>query len=104
MRTRTFSLHQQINHLMSLIYIKDTRIDGLRSKLKMMHNNIIRTVNSRIYEKGNALIFELDRGMREVRFYKQHISFFEKEMKEFVGEEFRTRLEEKDLQIDLSKK
>lgn len=70
----------------------------------MMHDNIIRTVNSRIYEKGNGLIFELDRGLREVQFYKDHISTFEREMKEVVLEEQRLKMEEKDLKLDMQKK
>jgi uncharacterized protein YaaR (DUF327 family) len=54
-------------------------------------------VNSKIYEKGNALIFELDRGLREVRFYKEHIHSFEKEMMEIVRVDFRKSLMDKDL-------
>jgi hypothetical protein len=70
-----------INHLQHLVYIKDTRVDGLKSKLRMMHDNITRIVNSKVYEKGNGLIFELDRGLREAKFYKEHIHEFEEEMK-----------------------
>ncbi len=51
-----------------------------------MHENITRIVNSKIYEKGNGLIFELDRGMREVKFFKDHINSFEKEMIDLVKE------------------
>ena len=69
-----------------------------------MQDNITRIVNSKIYEKGNGLIFELDRGMRELKFYKDHINSFEKEMKEFVISEFRKSIIEKDLKIDFGKK
>lgn len=69
-----------------------------------MHENITRIVNSKIYEKGNGLIFELDRGLRELRFFKDHINNFEEEMKTFVMAEFRKTLHDKDLQIDLCKK
>jgi hypothetical protein len=55
--------------LQHLVYIKDSRVDGLKAKVKMMHDNITRIVNSKVYEKGNGLIFELDRGLREVKFY-----------------------------------
>lgn len=88
-RNRTQSLMIQINHLQHLVYIKDSRVDGLKAKVKMMHENITRIVNSKVYEKGNGLIFELDRGLREVKFYKDHIKDFEEEMKEFVKAEFR---------------
>ena len=58
----------------------------------MIYDNITRIVNSRVYEKGNSLIFELDRALREKKFYQDHIFVFEKEMKEFVREEFRLML------------
>jgi uncharacterized protein YaaR (DUF327 family) len=80
-----------------LIYIKDTRVDVLKSRIKMIQDNITRIVNSKIYEKGNALIFELDRSLRDVKFYKDHINTFEKEMKESVNEENRKAIIEKDL-------
>ena len=70
----------------------------------MMQDNILRAVNSKIYEKGNALIFELDRGLREVRFYKEHLETFEKEMQEFVKVEFKKSLMDKDLKLDLTRK
>lgn len=70
----------------------------------MMHENITRIVNSKVYEKGNGLIFELDRGLREVKFYKDHIKDFEAEMKDFVKAEFRQQLNDKDLEINLCKK
>ena len=70
----------------------------------MMHDNITRIVNSKVYEKGNGLIFELDRALREVKFYKDHVKDFEDEMKEFVKVEFKKQLNDKDLQINLCKK
>jgi hypothetical protein len=87
-----------------LVYIKDSRVDGLKAKVRMMHENITRIVNSKVYEKGNGLIFELDRGLREVKFYKDHIKDFEAEMKDFVKAEFRQQLNDKDLEINLCKK
>ena len=94
----------QINHLQHLVYIKDSRVDGLKAKVRMMHDNITRIVNSKVYEKGNGLIFELDRGLREVKFYKDHIKDFEEERKDFVKAEFRQQLNDKDLEINLCKK
>ena len=104
MRVRTNYLNEKINHLLNLVYIKDCRIDGLKGKVNMMKDNILRAVNSKIYEKGNALIFELDRGLREVRFYKDHFETFEQEMLEFVKVEYRKSLMDKDLKLDLTRK
>ena len=93
-----------INHQNHLLYIKDRRVGSCKNKLKFMHDNISRIVNSKIYEKGNALIFELDKSLRDVRFYQDHIYVFEKEMKEFVQAEFRELLQKKDFMLDMQKK
>jgi hypothetical protein len=39
----------------------------------MVYDNITRVVNSRMYEKGGALIFELDKTSRELRFIYDHL-------------------------------
>lgn len=92
MKTRTTGYLQMLEHQKNLIYIKDTRVEALKRKFRLVNDNITRIVNSRIYEKGNALIFELDRSLREVRFYEEHIYVFEKELKEVIREEFRMML------------
>lgn len=104
LRSRTVGFHTTIQHLKHLIYIKDTRIDNMQRKLSMVSDNITRIVNSRIYEKGNALIFELDKSSRELRFYQEHIHLYEKELKDFIREEFRLMLQKKDLAIDMKNK
>ncbi|CDW75699.1 UNKNOWN [Stylonychia lemnae] len=104
LRLRTNSFTQIVSQQKHLIYIKDRRIEGLKRRVKLIYDNITRIVNSRVYEKGNSLIFELDRSLREKKFYQDHIFVFEKEMKEFVREEFRLMLQRKDLALDIQKK
>ena len=87
-----------------MLYIKDTRVESLSCKLRLLLENITRIVNARVYEKGNALIFQLDRSLRQVRFYEDHIYVFEKELKEWIREEFRRELEGKDLELDRRKR
>lgn len=60
--------------------------------MKMVSENITTVVNSRIYEKGNSLVFELDKAFRELKFYKDHIQGYERELKDIIREEFRKQL------------
>jgi len=103
-KNRSQSLHILIKNLMNLVYIKDCKLEGLQSKLEMMQENITKIVNSRIYERGNAMIFELDRVSRELRFYQDHIMLFEDELREYIKQEFREKLTSKELQLDLKTK
>ena len=63
-----------------------------------------RIANAKVYEKGNALVFELDRAVREANFYKSHIETFEEEMRQAMRQEYHESLSSKDLTIDLQKK
>jgi len=51
-------------------------------------------INSRVFEQGNSLVFSLDKAMREVRFYQQHIAGYEGELKDAVHQEFRDHISE----------
>ena len=63
-----------------------------------------RVANAKVYEKGNALVFELDRASRETNFYKKHIEEFESEMRDAMRQEYSDSLAHKDTVIDISKK
>lgn len=58
-----------IQHLQELLYIKDSRVENLKGKLKAVALNLNRVANAKVYQQGNGLVFELDRAIREVRFY-----------------------------------
>jgi hypothetical protein len=104
MRERTIGFQTIIKHLENLLYIKDIRLEGTKKKLNALQQNVTRVVNSKVYEKGNALVFELDRATRETSFYQKHLATFESEMREALRLEFKDALEQKDLTINLQKK
>lgn len=64
------------------------KIDSLKLKGLYVFENIQRVVNSKVLEKGNSLVFSLDKAMRELRFFQDHVGNFEKELKEAIRMEF----------------
>jgi|TARA_B110000285_G_C15018587_1_gene560342 predicted ATPase len=65
-------------------------------KLRCAHvfDNIQRVANSKVLEQGNALVFALDKSMREVRFFQDHIRSYESELRTAIHQEFRLLLAE----------
>ena len=65
-------------------------------KLRCAHvfDNIQRVANSKVLEQGNALVFALDKSMREVRFFQDHIRSYENELRTAIHQEFRLLLAE----------
>ena len=100
-RNRQQAYMTKINHLENLAYLKDLRIESLKRKLDQLIENNTRVVNSKIYEKGTALVFEFDRNIRELRFYKENTKEFESEITEMVRNEFREIIRKKDIELDL---
>ena len=49
-------------------------------------------VNSKVFEQGNSLVFALDKAMRDVRFYQDHIHNYENELKHAIYQEFRDKI------------
>ena len=60
-----------------MVYVKDTKNKDLQKKIQDMQDNGNRVVNAKLYEKGNALIYELDKNNRELRFYKTYVTELE---------------------------
>ena len=54
----------QEDHYRNLIYIKDQKIKNYESRLTNIGLNLENMVTSRLFEKGNQLIYELDSSNR----------------------------------------
>ena len=54
--------------------------------------NIQRVVNSKVFEQGNSLVFALDKAMRDVRFYQDHVHNYEDELRDAIYQEFRDKI------------
>ena len=83
----------QISQLNDVIHFKNLKINSLKLRCAHVYDNMQRITNSKVSEQGNTLVFALDRAMREVRFYQDHIKCYEKEMRKAVHEQFRELLD-----------
>jgi hypothetical protein len=71
---------------------KDLKIDSLKLRCAHVFDNIQRVTNAKVLEQGNSLVFTLDKAIREVRFFQDHIGGFEKDLREAIQHEFRKLL------------
>lgn len=85
----------QIEQLKEIIQYKDLKIDAMKLRCAHVFDNIQRVSNSKVLEQGNALVFALDKSMREVRFFQDHIGSYENELRAAIHQEFRLLLTEK---------
>jgi len=60
----------QEDHYRNLIYIKDQKIKNYEARLTNIGLNLENMVTSRLFEKGNQLIYELDSSNRVLQLFK----------------------------------
>ena len=60
LRSRSEELSKREAHYMNLLYVKDRKIENLESRIENTRENLDKLINSKMYEKGNQLIYELD--------------------------------------------
>ena len=92
LKLRTDAMQKRINQLTEIIQFKDLQLDSLKLRSVHVFDNIKRITNSKVFEQGNTLVFALDKAMRMVRFYQEHITTFESELKQAIRAEFRDML------------
>jgi hypothetical protein len=71
-----------------MLYVKDRQIENLQARINQTQENLDKLINSKMYEKGNALIYELDNVNRQLRLFKDHVYMMEKEVKSNVKQDF----------------
>ena len=99
LKLRTDSCQHQISQLIEIIQYKDLKLDALKLRSAHIFDNMQRVINSRVFEQGNSLVFSLDKAMREVRFYQQHIQCYEAELKDAVHQEFRESISSQNMKM-----
>jgi hypothetical protein len=60
--------------------MKDRKIDNLEARIANTQENLDKLINSKMYEKGNLLIYELDSVNRQLKLFKDHVFLMEKEL------------------------
>lgn len=104
MKTRCADLIQQIDFLQQMMYAKDQQIMTLESKLQHASDELTKIVNTKVFAKGNSVIFELDHTQRQLRLIKDNIFQMESRLKESVRQDFAKDLKQAQLQLEEEKK
>ena len=84
MRSRCEQLYLLIKEYENLLYSKDQQLLNLEAKLKHAKEEINKIVNTKVFSRGNNLIYELDKSARQLRLIKDNIYSLESGVKEKV--------------------
>jgi len=85
-----------------LLYIKDRKIENLEERISNTRDNLDKLINSKMYEKGNQLIYELDLVNRQLRLFKDNIFAMERELRSNIRAEFAETLRKNMRDLDTS--
>ena len=102
MRSRSEYLAKKEQHYLHLIYMKDRKVENLESRIENTRENLDKLINSKMYEKGNQLIYELDSVNRQLRLFKDNIFAMEKELRSNIRAEFAETLRRNMRDLDTS--
>jgi hypothetical protein len=84
MRTRCEHLSMTNIQFENLLYIKDRQLLNLENKLRTAKQEINKIVNTKVFSRGNNLIYELDMTNRQLRLLKDNIFLLEKNLTEKI--------------------
>ena len=102
MRARSEDLSKKEQHYITLLYIKDRKIENLEERINNTRDNLDKLINSKMYEKGNQLIYELDLVNRQLRLFKDNIFAMERELRSNIRAEFAETLRKNMRDLDTS--
>jgi len=88
MRARSEEFAKKEAHYINLLYVKDRQIENLEARIANTQENLDKLINSKMYEKGNQLIYELDNVNRQLRLFKDNVYLMEREIKSQLRDEF----------------
>jgi hypothetical protein len=92
MRARSENFAKKEAHYINLLYMKDRHIENLESRILNTQENLDKLINSKMYEKGNHLIYELDNVNRQLKMFKDNVFVMEKEIYGKIRTEFKEDL------------
>lgn len=84
MRTRCEYLSMNLVQYENLLYIKDMQLLNLEGKLKSAKAELNKIVNTKVFSRGNNLIYELDMTNRQARLLKDNFFLLEKNLTEKI--------------------
>lgn len=87
-----------------MLYNKDRKIENLENRITKTQDNLDKLINSKMYEKGNLLIYELDNVNRQLKLFKDNVFILEKEMTLRIHNEYqKTMRDNKSKMFELSR-
>ena len=104
MRTRCEHLSLQIIQYENLLYSKDQQLYNMEHKLRHAKDELNKIVNTKVFSKGNQMIYELDHTSRQLRLIKDNIYTMEGHLKEQIRLSFDKDLEQGRLQLGETRK
>ena len=105
MRTRCEHLALSNVQYENLLYIKDRQLLNLESKLRTAKQEMNKIVNTKVFSRGNNLIYELDMTNRQLRLLKDNIFLLEKNLTEKIKLCYDRELDQTRIQLtDIVKK
>jgi hypothetical protein len=84
MRTRCEYLATNLIQYENLLYIKDRQLLNLETKLRTAKVELNKIVNTKVFSRGNNLIYELDMTNRQLRLMKDNVFLMEKDLTEEI--------------------
>lgn len=99
MRTRCEQLSLQIIQYENLLYAKDQQLFNMEHKLKHAKDELNKIVSTKVFSKGNQIIYELDHTARQLRLIKDNIFSLESNLKETIKLQFEKDLEQARLML-----
>lgn len=92
MRSRCETFAKKEQHYVDLLYVKDQQIESLERRIEEQVRVIDKMVNSRMYEKGNKIVYELDQANRSLKLLKDNIHLMETQITTEIDCQFRNKL------------
>ena len=84
MRARCEHLTLNLVQYENLLYVKDRQLLNLENKLRTAKQEMNKIVNTKVFSRGNNLIYELDMTTRQLRLLKDNIFLLEKNLTEKI--------------------
>jgi len=77
---------------------------NLENKLNTAKQDMNKIINTKVFSRGNVLIYELDRTARQLRLIKDNVFMMEKHLKDKIRLEFDKDLDNTRMQLDEQKR
>lgn len=84
-----------------MVYVKDQKIKNLEHRIGNINSNLENIVNSRLFEKGNQLIYELDSASRILNIFKNTMYGLENKLTERILGEQLQKFKRKNNQVEM---